>query len=140
MADLLVRGGDDVVEQLAQDRARELARLLDGDALGDRVPVLRAAGKRGDRLGLHPDQPDVRAQLAEGNRDPGREPTAADRNDDGLEDRELLSQRRGRSCPGRRSRARLRTCTNVAPVAAIWASAAARDSSKPTPSSTTRAP
>ena len=44
LADLLVGDGDDVVEQIGEQRRRELARLLDRDPLGDRVAELGAAG------------------------------------------------------------------------------------------------
>ena len=37
--DLIVSDGDDLVEQLAEDRQRQLARLLDRDAIGDREPT-----------------------------------------------------------------------------------------------------
>ena len=47
VADLLVGDGDDVVEQLLEDRGGERARLLDRDPLGDRVAGARCRPRRG---------------------------------------------------------------------------------------------
>ena len=68
----------------SSSRSRRIAAvsapgLLDGDPLGDRVAVLGAAGERGRCLGLDADEADVRPELAQRDRDPGREAAAADR-------------------------------------------------------------
>ena len=71
---------------------RQLARVLDRDAVGDRVAELRAAGERCARGRLHADDADVRPERAQRERDPGGEPAAADRDDDRLEPRDLLGE------------------------------------------------
>ena len=71
LCDRVVLDVDDVVEKLVEDRHRQLARVLHGDAVGNR----RAA-----RLPrLHADDADARPQRAQHGRDPGGEPAAADR-------------------------------------------------------------
>ena len=78
--------------QLREDRGGERPGLLDRDALGDRVAVLGAAGERADVLGLDADDPHARLERRQRDRDPGREPAAADRNDERPEVRQLLDE------------------------------------------------
>ena len=74
---------DELVEQLLEDPHRHLARVLDRDAVGDRV---RAA------LGVHADEANLRPQRAHRDRDPRREPAAADRDQERLELGQLLRE------------------------------------------------
>ena len=53
LRDLVVLDVDDVVEQVVEDRHRQLARVLDGDAVGDRAAARLAR--------LHADDPHARA-------------------------------------------------------------------------------
>ena len=117
-----------------------VARLLDRDPLGDRVAVLGAAGERAHVLGLDADEANVRAERAQRDRDPRREAAAADRDDD---------VPRSGSCSASSSpivpwpaitRSSSKACTNVAPVESTNSCAAASDSSKPAPPSSTWAP
>jgi hypothetical protein len=64
-----------VVEDVVEDRHRQVARLLHVDAVGN-----REAGQ----AGLDADDPEIGPKIAEGDRDPRRQPSAADRNDDRL--------------------------------------------------------
>ena len=72
------------------DRAR-----LDGDRLAGLEPAVQRVGE----LGLDGDD----AAPLGGDRDPGDEPAAADRDDDDRASRDVLERSRGRRCPGRRS-------------------------------------
>ena len=102
MADLLVRDGDDVVEQLAQDRSGERAGLLDRDPLRDREAVHVAAGERRDRLRLHADDANVGLERPQRDRDPGREPARRRPGGPGCRARGAAPRARGRSSPARR--------------------------------------
>ena len=83
LADLLVGHVDHVVEQRVEDAHRQLAGLLHEDAVRDREARL---------AGLHADDAHVRLHRAQRGGDPGREPAAADRDEDGLGRLELLRQ------------------------------------------------
>ena len=84
LGDLLVLDVDDVVEQVVEDRHRQLARVLDGDPVGDRA----AAGL----ARLHADEPHAGPQRTQRDRDSRRQPAAADRQDEGLDVRQLLGE------------------------------------------------
>ena len=115
LADLLVADRDDVVEHVAQDRGRQLPRMLDGDALGDREPADLAAGERSERGRLHAYQPRLRLHGPDRERDPGREPAAADRDDDRLQVGNLVEELEpDRALPGDHASSS-KAWTNVAP-------------------------
>ena len=88
LADLLVRHGHHVVEHVREDRHRQLAGLLDRDAVRDRVA--RSAGQRARRLHAHDAQP--RLHRAERERDAGGEAAAADRDQHRLDVGHLLCE------------------------------------------------
>ena len=92
LADLLVADGDDLVEEVLDERRRELPGVLDGDALGNRVAVRLLAGERCARLCLYAD--DVRAgtDAAQRERDPRGEAAAADRHHDRAEVIDLVCE------------------------------------------------
>ena len=75
---------DQVVEQLVEDAHRHLARLLDRDAVGDRVAVAARPATPTSRT--------LRPQRAQRDRDPGGEAAAADRDQDRLELGQLLGE------------------------------------------------
>ena len=85
-----------VIGKFPEDARRELARLLDGNALGERIAAQRhlaaldRAFHRRVELGLDSDQLDVRLDRARGDRDAGHQPAAADRDDDRVEVRRVL--------------------------------------------------
>ena len=70
LADLLVRDGDDVVQQVLEERHRKIARVLHGNAVRDRVAV---------DPGLDADDSHFGPERAQCSRDAEREPTSADR-------------------------------------------------------------
>ena len=80
--DLLVRDLDDVVERPVEDRAGQLAARLDRDPVRDRET----------RLADDADDPLSRSPLAQRERDPRREPAAADRDQDRLRIAGLLRE------------------------------------------------
>ena len=93
LRDRLVVDDDDLVEEIAKDRRRELGRILDRDAVGDRRAGGRPPGERRTRGGLHPDERQLRPQRPQRDRDPGGEAAAADRDHDGARPgRELLRE------------------------------------------------
>ena len=110
LRDRLVLDGDDLVQQVAHDRGRQLTGSLDGDAVGDRQPGGLEPGQRRARRRLHADQPQLRAQRAQRDRDtrtrdrrrrPGSRPSPA---------LPAAARRaRARASPGRRSPADPRT-------------------------------
>ena len=141
LADLLVGHDDDVVEDLAQDRRGQLARMLDRDALRDREAADLTAGERRERRRLHADQARVRLHRPDRERDARGEPASADRDDHRLEVGNLLERARARSSPVRRSPARPRTRGGTSrPRTAAWSSAAASASSNVSPCSCVCAP
>ena len=83
LADLLVGHLDDLVERLLEDAHRQRARLLDCDPVRDRV----AAAAH-----LDADEPQLRAQRTERDRDPGSQPAAADGDQHRLRVRHLLGK------------------------------------------------
>ena len=83
LADLLVVDDDELVEQLVEDRHRQLAGVLDGDAVGDRVAV---------RPACTPTRRTPGPQRAHRDRDAGGEPAAADRDEQRLRVRQLLGE------------------------------------------------
>ena len=83
LGDVVAGDLDDVVEQLVEDRRRQLPRLLDRDPVREREAVGR--GAQADHLRL-------RASPRERRRDPRREPAAADRDEHGLGLRHLLGE------------------------------------------------
>ncbi len=83
LADLVVGDGHDVVQDVGEDRAGQLAGVLDRDAVGDRVAVA-------PRLDAH--DPHLRADRAQRERDPRCEPAASDRDEHRSRVRHLLRQ------------------------------------------------
>jgi len=81
LGDFLVGNVHDVVEQLVEDRHRQLARVLDGDAVGDRAAAVLAR--------LDADDPHTRPHGAQRNSDARGEATAADRQHEGLDIRQF---------------------------------------------------
>ena len=92
LADLLVGDGDDRLEQASEQARRQLARVLDGDALGDRVAELRAAREWCARGRLDADDFHLWSQRPQREPDARREAAAADRNDDRLHLGQLLDE------------------------------------------------
>jgi hypothetical protein len=82
--DLSIGHRDDRVRR-PSSTAAPLARVLDRDAVCDRVPGRLQAGERGTRRRLDADNRDLRSQLRERESDSRRQPAAADRNDEGLD-------------------------------------------------------
>ena len=100
-ADLFVLDVHEVVEQVVEDRHRQLARVLDGDAVGDRA----APGLPG----LHPDDAARRA-AARAARSRSRRRARRRRSAAGTSRRRAARRRaRDRSSPARRSPSRPRT-------------------------------
>ena len=89
------------VEALVEDRARERARLLDGDPVRDREAENGLARERSAPRRLHADDTHLRAQLPQRDRDAGGEPASADRHDDASRARRAAPRARPRSSPGR---------------------------------------
>ena len=86
------RHDDDVVQDLAQNRGGQLARMLHRDALRDREAADLTAGERRERGRLHAHQARVRLHRPDGKRDAGGEPSSADRDDHRLEVGNLLEE------------------------------------------------
>ena len=84
LGDLFVLDMDDVVEQLVEDRHRQHARMLHGDAVGNRA--------RPGLPRLHADEAHGRKERAERDRDPRGEPAAPDRHENRLDIRKLLCE------------------------------------------------
>ena len=80
--DLRVGHRYDRLEPALQDAPRQLAGMLHRDAVRDRAPGRRHPGEGRARGRLDADDAELRAHLAERERDPCREPAAADRHDD----------------------------------------------------------
>ena len=99
-ADLVVVDRDQVVEHVLEDGARLDADLLDRDPVRNRRP---------GEPRLHPDDAHVGTHRPQRERDPRREAAPADRDHDRAGLRVPARRARGRSFPGRRSRARPRT-------------------------------
>ncbi len=59
VGDFGVGDGDDSVEAVVEDARRQLTRLLDGDAVGDRDPARVEAGERRAVRSLHADEVDL---------------------------------------------------------------------------------
>ena len=87
---------------------RQLAGLLDRDPVGDREAVDRPPANGAHAAACTPTMRSP-AQLPQRDRDAGREPAAADRDDHRLRRRAAARRARARSSPGPRSRARPRT-------------------------------
>ena len=92
IADLVVADPNEVVERPPENRHRQLAGPLHGDAVCDR--------QLGAGLDAH--DPDLRPQGAQREGDAGGQAAAADRDHDGADVVELLRAARDRSCPARR--------------------------------------
>ena len=95
----------DFIGEVGQDARGQLARLLDRDALGERVAAERhvaaldRALHRRIELRLDPDQLDVGLHRARGDRDSRHQPAAADRNHDRVEIGRILEHLQPEACP-----------------------------------------
>jgi hypothetical protein len=83
LGDVVLGHGDEVVEQRVQQWTRQLPRLFDGDAVGDRARPL---------LDLDADDRHLGPLLLDRQAYPGGQPPAADRHDDARELRDVVQQ------------------------------------------------
>ena len=107
--DLLVVDRDHALHMLLDDREGELARPLDGDAVGDRAgrlgcpdrTCLERVDEGGAGLGLHADDRGAGPQPVHGEGDAGDQPAAAARHHDEIGVRERRDDlESGRALPG----------------------------------------
>ena len=107
--DLGVGDRDDIVNVLAHEAEGDLARVLDGDPVGDRLglggrvdlAVLERRDVRRAPGGLDADHADVRPLALDRKRDPREQATASERDDDGVDVRNVFEDLEAdRALPG----------------------------------------